>query len=100
MKAFELFGLYESFTRLMDSQAFTNQQKLCVGSEMIHSLPPPQFCVSTPKTYDSVKAAMQAAVEKINASSFEAAKPQEGQEATQAAQEAPAPAAKGRNRKG
>jgi len=67
MKAFELHGLYESFIRLMDSEVFTPEQKVVVGAEMISSLPPHQFCVSTPHTHRILSEAMHARLEKLNA---------------------------------
>ena len=102
MKAFELFGLYESFDRLMASNDFDKTSKTQLGREMLASLPPEPFCAATPHTNQAIRASMLsriAALENELNAALKAAKPQEGQEATEAAPETPAPAAKGRNRK-
>lgn len=103
MKAFELFGLYESFDRLMDGNDFTPVVKVAIGREMIDSLPPQQFCTATPATFGAVYAAMVArvaAMEKSIEPVREEAVAQEGKEATQATTQAGQAKANGRKRAG
>lgn len=95
MNAFELIRLLDTFNSTVLSEAFTPPQKITLAREMIHALPPLPFCAPAAGTYATVKALMTSALENLIAAP-QAPVTQEGKEATQAAQEAPAVAPKGR----
>ena len=66
MKSYDIYNLWVTFDKALNDPAFSTEQKIALGQDMLAALPPEMLCSSSKPSLTAVTTAMEGRLNELN----------------------------------
>lgn len=66
MKPYDIYNLWVTFDKALNDPAFSTEQKIALGQDMLMALPPEMLCSSSKPSLNAVTTAMEGRLNELN----------------------------------